>query len=63
MGGSLVFGVTYHFLLDGADNALGMNPGHWQSVFYSTAVLLALVEAGGFGWCIWSLRLAMPRNA
>jgi nitrate reductase NapE component len=63
MGGSLVFGVTHHFLLDGADNALGMNHGHWQSVFCSTAVSLALVEAGGFGWCIWSLRLARPRNA
>jgi len=55
LAGSLVFGVGYHFLIAGPDNALGAYHSDWWSAFRATAVLLALIEATGLGWCIWLL--------
>ena len=45
MAGALVFGVTYHFLVPGSDNALELHNGHWESLFRTTATWLAMVEA------------------
>ena len=50
MAGSLMFGLTYHFLATGADNALEMNRGNWQNVFGTTALLLAAIELVGTAW-------------
>ena len=53
--GSLVFGVSYHFVIAGPDNALRPYHSDWESAFRATAVLLALIEATGLTWCIWLL--------
>jgi hypothetical protein len=58
--GSLVFGVSYHFLIAGPDNALGPYHSGWGSAFRATAVLLALIEAAGFAWGVWALRTEPP---
>ena len=55
LAGSLVFGVSYHFLIAGPDNTLGPYHSAWGSAFRATAVLLALIEAAGLAWCIWLL--------
>ena len=46
MAGALLFGVVNHFVLPGSDNILQVDGG-WRSLFGSTAVLLALIEAAG----------------
>jgi len=56
MVGSLVFGASYHFLVPGTDNGVELSASHWGSVFGTTALLLALLEAGGFAWGVWALR-------
>jgi hypothetical protein len=60
LAGSLAFGVSYHFLIPGPDNALGHYPSHWSSVFRATAILLGLIEVAGLAWCIWALCSAPP---
>jgi hypothetical protein len=62
MAGSLIFGVYYHFVVAGADNAFGMGPGTWSTAFRITAGLLAAIEAVGCAWCVWILGL-QNRNA
>jgi len=52
MAGSLVFGVSYHFLIAGPDNALRPDHPHWGAAFRTTAVLLALLEAAGLALSI-----------
>ena len=52
MAGSLIFGVYYHFVVAGADNAVGMGPGVWRTAFRITAGLLAAIEALGCAWCV-----------
>lgn len=54
MVAALVFGVSNHFLLPGADNVSSPPPGPWGSGFQATAILLAALEilgarAGGRG--------------
>jgi hypothetical protein len=55
MAGSFLFGVFYHFIAAGPDNAATL-PAHAATrTFQLTAVLLALIEAAGFvigllGW-------------
>lgn len=56
MVGSFVFGVSYHFLIRGSDNAMELTASHWGSVFGTSALLLAFLEAGGFAWGVWALR-------
>ena len=56
MAGSLVFGVAYHFLVPGLDNALELHRGHWESLFRTTATWLAVIEAGTVAWCVWVLK-------
>jgi len=53
LAGSLAFGVSYHFVIAGPDNAFGSYHSDWESAFRATAVLLTLIEATGLGWCIW----------
>jgi len=55
LAGSFVFGVSYHFLIAGSDNALGPHYSHWGCAFRATSILLALIEAAGFIWSIWIL--------
>jgi len=47
MAGSFLFGVFYHFVLPGADNAMSLHPHPWTMTFQVSAVLLALVELAG----------------
>jgi len=55
MAGSFLFGVFYHFIAAGPDNAITL-PAHAATrSFQVTAVLIALTEAAGFiigllGW-------------
>jgi hypothetical protein len=62
LAGSLVFGVSYHFLIAGPDNALGQYHSHCRSAFPATAMLLALIEAAGLTWCIWVLQAEPPNK-
>jgi hypothetical protein len=62
MAGSLVFGLMNHFLLSSPDNALGMQHGYWRTIFGTTAILLAIIEAVGLGWPIWALHLESARE-
>ena len=62
LASSLIFGVSYHFLIAGPDNAIRKYHSHWGSVFSATAILLALLEAAGLTLCIFAL-LAEPSGA
>ncbi|MEZ5316512.1 MAG: hypothetical protein R2752_03845 [Vicinamibacterales bacterium] len=46
LGGSLVFGVVNHFVLDSADHVARVATG-WRPLFATTAVLLSITEAAG----------------
>jgi hypothetical protein len=46
MAGAWLFGVVNHFVLPGPDNVVQVHH-EWRVLFTSTAVLLALTEAGG----------------
>jgi hypothetical protein len=56
MAGALVFGLYYHFVAPGTDNALEVGHSAWGTVFLATSVLLAIVEAVACGWCFLVLR-------
>ncbi|MCA1740190.1 MAG: hypothetical protein LC740_15600 [Actinobacteria bacterium] len=59
MVGSFVFGLAYHFLIPGPDNAFTLEPGAWQTTFRASAVLLLLIEGVGCLVGVWILsRLA-----
>jgi hypothetical protein len=58
MAGALVFGLVNHFVLDSPDHVTRVDP-QWQSLFTTSAVLLALTEALGVGLAV---RLAMERK-
>ncbi len=57
MFGALVFGAYHHFLEPGIDHISGVPTDSWGALFRLTAVLLAIIEAGGslVGW--WGFRL------
>lgn len=55
MAGSFAFGLAYHFLVPGPDNAFTLEPGAWQTVFQASAVLLLLVEGAGCLVAAWIL--------
>src|SRR5271169_964352 len=44
MGGSLVFGMVFHFLLLGPDHVSSVNMQGWGATFQATAFLLAVTE-------------------
>jgi len=56
MAGSLFFGAAYHFFVPGSDNALELPPGHWESLFKTSATWLAVIETGAVAWCVWALK-------
>src|SRR5271156_4553359 len=45
MGGSLLFGLTFHFFLLGPDHVSSVNMQGWGVTFQATAFLLAVTEA------------------
>jgi len=45
MAGAFLFGVVNHFMLPGADHVMSVD-AHWRPLFGSTAVVLAITEAG-----------------
>ena len=47
MIGSFVFGVYYHFIATGSDNAFRLSASSWTLTFQLTAGLLAITELGG----------------
>ena len=47
MLGSLVFGVSNHFMMPGPDNVASVPAGFWQAFFQISALLLAIMEAIG----------------
>jgi hypothetical protein len=55
MAGSFVFGLGYHFLVPGSDNAFTLEPGAWRAAFRASAVLLLLVEGAGCLVGMWIL--------
>ena len=55
MAGSLVFGLVNHFVLSSPDHVAHVDP-QWRTLFATTAVLLALTEALGFGLAIRVVR-------
>jgi hypothetical protein len=56
MFGSLVFGAYHHFVMISNDHVCYAPQGAWLSAFRVTAVLLAIIEAGGCGFSIWALK-------
>ena len=59
--GSLLYGLSFHFLLPGPDDALGVPAGGWSAVFLATASALALIEAFGAAAAA-AVILRGPRN-
>jgi hypothetical protein len=51
LGGSLLFGLYYHFVASGIDSVFSPIHGRSNIWFRITAVLLALVELAGCIWC------------
>jgi len=47
MGGSLLFGMVFHFVLLGPDHVSSVNMEGWGATFQATAFLLAVTEALG----------------
>jgi hypothetical protein len=47
MGGSLLFGLMFHFFLLGPDHVSSVNMQGWGATFQATAFLLAVTEAVG----------------
>jgi hypothetical protein len=47
MGGSLVFGIVNHFVIESADHVAHITSDAWRLPFQVTAVSLALLEAAG----------------
>jgi hypothetical protein len=47
MTGAFVFGVYYHFVVSGSDNAFTLPASSWTFTFQLTAWLLAITELAG----------------
>jgi hypothetical protein len=58
MAGALVFGFVNHFVLDSPDN-VSQVAAQWQTLFASTAVLLAITEALGLGLAMRRVRVTL----
>jgi hypothetical protein len=56
MGGSLLFGMAFHFLLLGPDHVSSVNMEGWGATFQATAFLLAVTEALGMAAALRVLR-------
>jgi len=58
MGGALVFGVYFHFLLIGPDNISSVNLYGWGMLFVASAFFLAAIEAWGVTVALRLMRAA-----
>jgi ACR3 family arsenite efflux pump ArsB len=56
MGGSLIFGVAYHYVVISPDHVSHIPPGDAQGLFRTTALLLVLTELFGVVVGLWALR-------
>jgi hypothetical protein len=56
MGGSLLFGVSFHFLLLGPDHVSSVNMAGWGATFQLTAFLVAVTEVMGMAAAVRVLR-------
>jgi hypothetical protein len=56
MGGALIFGAVYHYLVISPDHVSHLPPGDAQGVFRMTALLLILTELFGVGVGVLGLR-------
>ena len=56
MAGALAFGLAYHFLVHGSDNALELQSGPWESLFRSTSIWLAVTEVAAVVWSVFALQ-------
>ncbi|HEY6126940.1 MAG TPA: hypothetical protein VIW23_02045 [Candidatus Acidoferrum sp.] len=59
LGGSLLFGLYYHFVASGIDSVFNPIQSHWNIWFRVTSVLLAVVELAGCVWCFVPGRFAL----
>jgi hypothetical protein len=55
MVGSFLFGLSYHFLIQGPDHVGHVQGGLGASVFFWSSLGLALVEAGGALFAVYGL--------
>ena len=60
MAGSLVFGLAYHFLIPGVDNAFTLQPGAWRITFRVSAALVFLLQGIGSVVGVWALNVLSP---
>jgi hypothetical protein len=64
MVGSFIFDLAYHFLIEGPDNVLTLEPGAWLVPFRISALLLVATSGLGAlvgGWAVLRLsRLQTP---
>lgn len=58
MASSFIFGVWFHFIARGSDNALTIPQGDGSRSFLASAALLALVEVSAFVWAVVVVRTA-----
>jgi hypothetical protein len=56
MGGALIFGAVYHYVVISPDHVSHLPPGDAQGVFRMTALLLILTEVFGVGVGVFGLR-------
>lgn len=56
MAGSLVFGLVYHFIVPGPDNAFTLHPGTWRTAFRVSAALLLVLPGVGILIGLWAAK-------
>lgn len=56
MGGSLIFGIVYHYIIVSPDHVSHLPPGDAQGVFRMTALLLIVTELFGVVVGLFGLR-------
>lgn len=62
MGGSLVFGMVYHFIVAGPDNVAELPDGPWMLTFQTSAILLAVTEAAGVAIGVMGVLVSIRRS-
>ena len=55
LGGALLFGLVFHYLIPGADNVFTLEPGPWRGPFSATAAFVAFSEVLGTLIGIWAV--------
>jgi hypothetical protein len=62
MGGALVFGVYFHFLLIGPDHISSVGLYGWGFLFMASAIFLAAIEAWGVTVAVRLLRASRGKS-